>query len=177
MRKCKVCKTPYQPRNSLQKVCSPPCAIAAVKEQKAKAWRKEKRKRKEQLKSKRELLRDAQKEFNAYIRARDHAEPCISCGRFHQGQWHAGHYRTTAAAPQLRFNEDNCHKQCQPCNTHLSGNLVEYRIRLKEKIGAERLQALETNNDLARWTRDEIREIRDHYRQKLKLIKSTNVRS
>ena len=38
---------------------------------------------------------------NAFIRERDRDLPCISCGTLTSAQWDAGHYRTTAAAPQV----------------------------------------------------------------------------
>ena len=34
---------------------------------------------------------------------RDFDKPCVSCGNYHQGQWHAGHYLTVGARPELRF--------------------------------------------------------------------------
>jgi len=112
----------------------------------------------------------AQKAFNAYIRQRDDKEPCISCQRHHGGQYHAGHYRTVGAAKQLRFNEDNCHKQCAPCNNHLSGNLTEYRINLIKKIGLEKVEALESNSDIKRYSIEEYQAIEKRYKDKLKAL-------
>ena len=103
---------------------------------------------------------------------RDKDEPCISCGRHHQGQYHAGHFRTTAAAPQLRFHEDNVHKQCSVCNNHLSGNLLEYRKRLIQKIGAERVEQLENDSTIKRWTIEELQEIKKVYKNKCKELES-----
>ncbi|STS93497.1 protein NinG [Klebsiella grimontii] len=60
----------------------------------------------------------------------------------------AGHYRSRGKASHLRYNEDNIHKQCHHCNVQLSGNQQQYRISLVEKIGAERVEALENNNTL-----------------------------
>jgi hypothetical protein len=65
------------------------------------------------------FIKQAQHAFNEFIRYRDRDFPCISCGRHHDGQYHAGHFRTTGASPELRFDEDNCHKQCSACNNHL----------------------------------------------------------
>jgi len=65
------------------------------------------------------------------------------------GQRHAGHYRTTAAAKQLRYNTYNIHGQCVKCNRDLSGNIVEYRIELKRRIGEDRILDLEHNNERA----------------------------
>ncbi|MEF3019469.1 recombination protein NinG, partial [Pseudomonas aeruginosa] len=65
--------------------------------------RREIKVRKARLKSRADHLREAQQAFNEFIRLRDAYQPCISCGRHHDGQYHAGHYRTVAASPELRF--------------------------------------------------------------------------
>lgn len=113
----------------------------------------------------------AQQAFNEFIRYRDRLLPCISCGRHHDGQYHAGHYRTTGANPELRFNEDNCHKQCAPCNNHLSGNLAAYRPALIAKIGQARFDELMGPHELPKWGREDYIRIRDEYRAKLKTLK------
>lgn len=150
---CAQCGVEFQPRKALQSVCDLKCAIdqsrAKQKIAADKARRKKYKLDKDRIKTKSDWAKEAQQAFNAWIRERDHAKACVSCGRLHQGQYHAGHYRTTKAASQLRFNSYNCHKQCQPCNTHLSGNVTEYRINLAKKIGQHRVEALENNNDLA----------------------------
>lgn len=170
---CKGCKLKFTPVRGLQQVCSVPCAVAYSNEQKAKekaaAAQASKRKTKArltELKSLSQLKKELQAVFNRFIRLRDADQPCISCGREHQGQYHAGHYRTVGAAPQLRFNEDNCHKQCAPCNNHLSGNIVNYRPRLIAKIGQERVDALESCNAPDKMTREQIQELTLDYRAK-----------
>lgn len=117
-------------------------------------------------------IKDAQKAFNEFIRLRDIGRPCISCGRQHTGQYHAGHYRSVGAAPHLRFNQFNVHRQCAPCNNHKSGNAIEYRINLIKKIGAERVEWLESQNEAIRLSIDDIRAIKDYYRKLSKRIKS-----
>ena len=47
------------------------------------------RAKRESLKSKAQWAKEAQTEFNRFIRLRDADQPCISCGRHHQGQYHA----------------------------------------------------------------------------------------
>lgn len=96
---------------------------------------------------------------------------CISCGTKTAFAWHAGHYRTTAAAPQLRFNPENIWLQCSSCNVHKSGNIESYRAALVELIGEERVQALESNNEIHRYTREELDGIRAEARAKLRAIK------
>lgn len=171
-KRCKICGTEYEPRSIGQKVCSPSCALSLVGRDKAKKRKRETREARERIKTRQEWLRDAQTAFNAYIRARDAGKPCISCGRYHQGQIHAGHYRTTKAAPQLRFDERNVHAQCQPCNTHLSGNVVEYRINLIKRIGSDAVEALESDNTIRRWTIEDAKRIRDEYKAKLRAMKN-----
>lgn len=109
----------------------------------------------------------AQTAFNAYIRARDSKEPCISCQRHHSGQYHAGHFKTVSARSELKFNEDNCHKQCAPCNNHLSGNIEHYRPNLINKIGRERVEALDVHQ-VIKWDCDAYRDIEILYKRKLK---------
>jgi len=171
-KRCKVCKEPFLPQRPLQTCCSLPCAIHHASDQNVKKAakaekerRKEFRERKKALKTRGEWLREAQAAFNAYIRARDKGQPCISCQRDHQGQMHAGHYRSVGAAPELRFEEDNCHIQCAPCNNHKSGNAIEYRINLVEKIGVERVEWLEGPHGPKKYTIDEIKEIKAKYKK------------
>lgn len=130
------------------------------------------KRRKEKLKGRQDWAKDAQTAFNAFIRSRDEGQPCISCGRHHQGQYHAGHYLSVGARPELRYTEINAHRQCAPCNNHLSGNAILFRVGLIKKIGVEAVEWLEGPHELPKWSIDDYREIRDFYREKLKSIKS-----
>ena len=170
-KKCKVCWVQFEPTRPLQAACSIDCAIQLANKQKEKKKQKETRELKAKLKSRADWLREAQAAFNAFIRERDKDLPCISCGRFHQGQWHAGHYRTVGACPELRFNELGCNKQCSVCNNHLSGNLVAYRKNLLIKIGQEKLEWLEGKHEPLKLTIEQIKEIKELYKRKLKELK------
>ena len=132
--------------------------------------------RKEAIKTIPELIREAQVAFNAFIRERDRlaGHDCISSGRtldWSGNAVDAGHYRSTGAASHLRFNEDNCHAQSKHDNQFLAGNAVDYRIRLVARIGLERVEALEADNQARKWTREELTAIRNTYRAKLKELK------
>lgn len=136
----------------------------------ARVERAETRKRKELAKSIPALLREAQVEFNAWVRARDAMEPCISCdapppnmGSLHAGR-DAGHYRSVGSAGHLRFHIDNCHAQCVACNQWGAGRAVDYRIGLIRKIGPERVEALETNNTPHKWMQEELIATKAHFR-------------
>jgi len=178
-RKCKVCGDEYPPFNSIQKVCGPKCAIELVKQDNAKKLAKDKKikekldrhdlkRRKDALKSKSDWMKEAQAEFNKYVRLRDDGEPCISCGRHHNGQYHAGHYLSVGACPELRFHPFNNNKQCAPCNNHLSGNAVKYRKALIGKIGLAEVEWLEGPQTIQKLTVDDIKDIKQHYKQKAK---------
>lgn len=175
-KKCKCCPTKFTPRNSLQTVCSPKCAIQLanqLSDRKQKRQEKAERaawnKRKADVKPLSHWMNMTQRAFNDYIRARD-GEVCISCGSTAAVSYHAGHFRTTAAASQLRFNEDNCHSQCSACNVHHSGAISPYRINLISKIGLQRVLALESDNNPHRYTREELDSLRAKYRALLREI-------
>lgn len=142
----------------------------------AKVERAETRRRKEAIKTLPELIKEAQHAFNAYIRARDAHQPCISCGapppdlsRLHAGR-DAGHYRSVGSASHLRFHEDNVHAQCVHCNQWGAGRAVDYRIGLVARLDLTRVETLEHNNAPHKWTREELIAIRDTYKQKHKEI-------
>lgn len=134
----------------------------------AKKERKEHKAAKERIKTRGDHAKDAQTDFNKFIRFRDGGLPCISCDRHHQGQYHAGHYRTVGGNPELRFEELNCHKQCSVCNNHKSGNIVEYRINLAKRISSESLDWLEGPHDAKKYTIEELKAIKLEYRAKWK---------
>lgn len=179
-KKCRVatCRAPFVPSRMGQAVCSPACAMIdaprhAPKARKAMAdiERKDIKVRKEKLKSRADHLKDTQIAFNAWVRERDADQPCISCGRHHQGKYDAGHYRTVGSNPALRFEPLNCHRQCSPCNTQLSGNIVNYRIALIKRIGAEQVDWLEGPHEAKRYTVEELKAMKADYRAKTRELK------
>lgn len=142
----------------------------------AKVERAETRRRKEDIKTLPQLLKEAQFEFNAYIRLRDADKPCICCGLplgagEVGGAYDCGHYRSVGSAPHLRFDERNAHAQRKQCNRWGAGRAVDYRIGLIQRLGSDIVGALEANNVIHKWTKDEVREIRDCYRQKAKELR------
>jgi len=169
-KKCKACGDEFQVFRSMQKVCSGKCGIELDRQKKAKAADKEHRQAKKRLRDEDRSfqIKKTQALFNKYIRVRDRNRPCISCARHHSGQYHAGHYRTVGANPELRFNEDNCHKQCSACNNHLSGNIVNYRINLIHKISAEGVEELEGPHEPKKYTIEQLKELQKHYSELIK---------
>jgi len=176
MKTCKQCGKEFTPARPLQSVCSPLCASKHVRTAK-KQEREVVKKRREALQTIPELIKLAQVEFNAYIRARDKGKPCICCGRPLDGDGvggglDAGHFRSTGSASHLRFNEDNCHAQSKHDNQYLAGNVVDYRINLIKRIGLERVEALEADNTPHKWQREELIEIKETYKRKLKELQN-----
>ncbi len=181
--KCKSCRTKFEPKFNGHTWCSEQCqevivakVLQKVRSNNAKSQRKEIRQRKEKLKGKAEFKKEAQAVFNRFIRLRDSEQPCISCGIVGEagglgGYWDAGHYRSRGANPELAFNEDNCHKQCKRCNRQLSGNVVNYRINLVNRIGIDRVEALECKHEPLRYGIDDYKRIKAEYSAKIKELK------
>lgn len=183
-RKCKSCGCIFEKKRPLQMVCCPACAISynsaqrIKKEKQKQAVEKKKERellkiRRRELETKPQLIKKVQYAFNAYIRARDKGKPCISCVRplpDRPNGYDAGHYRSVGSAPNLRFNENNCQGQCKHCNNYLSGNHVNYRIGLIERIGLEAVEALESDNEPRRYSKDELRELEKLYKEKRRAL-------
>lgn len=172
-RRCRQCKATFEPRTTLQVVCSPGCAAAYASTEDARravrlAVAKERREYRAKTETLADATRKAQAAFNRWVRVRDSDQPCISCGAMpgetrYGGTRDAGHYRSIGACPQLRFEPLNCHGQCSRCNQHLSGNTVEYRIRLVERIGLQAVEWLEGSHTLPKWAVADLREIARKY--------------
>ncbi|HEI6974361.1 TPA: recombination protein NinG [Yersinia enterocolitica] len=190
-RNCKVCKTRFKPETVYQWWCNEEhrieYAVLVMKDNRSRDQASElKRRREKEREEKKELkvrkinakpktywIKQAQQAVNAFVRARDSNLPCVSCGIHSAAQWDAGHYRTTAAAPQFRFDPRQIHKQCSVCNQHKSGNIVPYRVELIKRIGIETVEAIENNHERRSYTVEELKGIRDYYRLELKQLKET----
>lgn len=175
-----ACDVKFTPKIG-QKVCCWQCGLAIAdqpaNQKKARMAieqreRREIKVRKQKVKRRSEYMQEAQDAFNAWIRQRDAGQPCISCGTTADVQYCAGHYRTVGACPELRFEPLNVHRQCNKnCNLEKSGNIVEYRIRLVKKIGAEAVAWLEGPHEPKKYTIEDLQQIKAHYRALLRDLK------
>ena len=181
-KRCPECRVMFTPSRDSQAVCGEiECAIAHGKSEKGQAsakkaladvGRRDIKVRKEALKTRADHLKDTQHAFNAWIRARDAGQPCISCGTTADVQYCAGHYRTTAAAPELRFEPLNVNLQCnRNCNMGKSGNLLGYRPSLIEKIGIEAVEWLEGPHEPKKYTVEELKAMTAEYRAMTRELK------
>lgn len=179
-RKCKICREWFHPAYSNIYWCSPAhgaeLGIQLREKERAKSLTKKTkqqkdqereeriawRQRKESVKPLRHWIDLTQRAVNDICRetALANGEGCISCGTKSASAWHAGHYRTTAAAGHLRFTRININLQCHRCNTHMSGNIEAYRNGLVARHSESVVQGLENDNTSHRWTTEELKTIR-----------------
>jgi hypothetical protein len=144
------------------------CVRVWVETEKQKQWKAKKTRLKKELMSLQDWLKLAQMTFNKYIRHRDKGMSCISCGN-EPKKANAGHFYSQGGHSNVRFHEDNVHLQCEHCNSYLSGNLLNYRIGIEKRIGTARLIVLEViAHETKKWTIQELNEIIETYKRKLK---------
>jgi hypothetical protein len=194
-RACKHCKTRKPAEDGIQTpvswFCSTSCAydyqndvrakqrerqLAKARQVQAKTEKDDRarlRLRKKELMTNREWQDKLQKLVNQYVvYVKDKGKPCCTCGTTASIKYDAGHYRSRGAAPELRFELLNIHKQCSvQCNQHGSGMRAEYREFIVRTYDQEALDYLDGNHpplkaQFPHWT-DYEKEI-DRYRKLLR---------
>lgn len=139
-KRCKQCKSEFEPRVPLQFICSPKCSIEYVKakseEKEKKDWTKRKKEVKESLKTKSKYEKDLEKEVNQIVRLIDRGHPCISSGR-DKYVVNAGHFYAVGSNPSLRYNLLNIFNQSVGDNMYRGGSPIEYRDGLHKTFGIE----------------------------------------
>jgi len=133
------------------------------------------------LKSVPKLKKEALEVFGKYIRLRDawrtvgSAEycHCCTCGAIKSPkEMHAGHFIDSRHSPTL-FDETNVHAQCPRCNLFLNGNILEYRRQILRRYGEGYDVQLEQKGlGIKKFTRDELIDLKEFYRKKLKELES-----
>jgi predicted nucleic acid-binding Zn-ribbon protein len=176
MKRCKNCGDRFTPiRSTLEKYClKPGCIDILIQEAKKKAWDKKKKEMKAKLETPSDHRNKLQEIFNKWIRLRDKDLPCISCARnMKDKKIHAGHFYSVGQFPELRFDEDNVHGQCEWCNIYLHGNGALYRMNLEKKIGSERLKLLDDRAGVPKnYLKHEIISMTETYKIRVKEEKS-----
>ena len=160
-------------------VCSFECASAIGKKQTAKAreaakaravkrqresekeGRQRHRAKRESFKTKAQWDKEAQSAFNRYIRIRDEGKPCVSCGSPLIGK---SNYLTGSAIDASHYNRQ------------LSGNAVEYRIRLIERIGLDRVEHLEADNEPRRFDIPYLKRIKSIFTRRARALERRRAR-
>lgn len=185
-KRCRICKTEFLPRSPMAVVCGVQCSLEHAKKvaalKKAKQQRQERAQDKAKLDSMKtipQLKAELQTVFNLYIRLRDAGRPCICCGKFATaaalaksgGAYDSCHYRSRGSADHLRYNEDNVHLGLKDCNTW---GHKDYRGGLIKRIGLERVEALEADQALVKWSHDWLRSMKKYYAAKVRELKKAN---
>lgn len=183
-KRCKACRGDFFPARPLQIACSPACAHAyatRIAEKKEKEQRraeaKQDRAAKEAMKGVPVLKAEAQAAVNAFVRWRDQDKLCFVCQAVVLrlggvgGGFDAGHIRARSQADHLRFDPRNVHGQCKHCNAPGSTKDHEMRAAAERLLGKEVAEALYADNRVHKWQRDELRQIRDTYRARVKAMK------
>ena len=139
----------------MARVCSAFCAMTFARSVNGKAAQVALVKDKRDTKAKLDSLKTPSKHeaecrtiVQKMARIRDRHDGCISCHMpaNYGGQWHGSHFRPAGNNAAVQFHLWNIHKSCAQCNLFKGGNLGAYRPRLVEKIGADRVEWLESQN-------------------------------
>jgi hypothetical protein len=138
-----------------------------------------------------QLVKKADEAFSKYVRLRDcdrtgnewHGK-CISCNkrglvawidetgklRFVKG-WNAGHF-VSRGNKVVRFDEENVNLQCAfSCNNMKSGNIVQYRLALRDKYGdgiPGKLEKLAEETQYYKFTREELEQVISDSKEQIK---------
>jgi len=121
------------------------------------------------------LKKSLQLVFNEFIRLRDKGKPCISCGQ-PKGYLQAGHFYSVRMYDGLRFNENNCHGECAGCNAFDDMHLLSYAANLIDRINEDNYRELKLSAKIYKaigykWSRSELMEKIEHYKEQVKLLK------
>lgn len=163
---CPHCRKRLEPNERIHMACVEPWAEALqakadrVKARKArelaKLDRALTRQRKAALKTLSQLEGECRDIVQKMARIRDRDQGCISCDKpanWH-GQWHGSHYRSHGACSSLQFHLWNISKACWICNKIFSGRIDGYKVGIVARHGQERLDWLDSQPTLKRYSRD-----------------------
>jgi len=148
------CPNTFTQCRSFEKYCVD-CATAVAlsrlgKEKKAKAVNEKRADRAalEKMKKPSKLEAECRAIVQELARIRDRFDGCISChmGPNYDGLWHGSHFRPAGNNAAVQFHLWNIHKSCAQCNLFKGGNLGSYRPRLIAKIGLDKVEWLESQN-------------------------------
>lgn len=100
---------------------------------------------------------------------------CYTCNKplvLKSSDCQLGHFLSRGAYPGLTFHSDNSRVQCYRCNVHLHGNVIEFRERLINEIGYNKVTALElSRHTQVKWSRNDFHEMIDRFSAEIKELK------
>jgi hypothetical protein len=71
--------------------------------------------------------------------------------------------------------DDNVHGQCKHCNNYLGGNVLAYRKGLIERIGLTRVEQIEADTTLRKYTHEGLRQIATQYREMARRVNDKKI--
>jgi hypothetical protein len=168
MKKCKECGEEFFQYKTTQKFCIE-CAIKIGREKlDSDGWKKRKKVLEEKTETVKDCMIKLQKTINHIARLIDREQSCISCvGKVEQG----GHYYPSGNNKNITFNLHNIHGQCVHCNMHLSANLIEYRLGLTARYGAEYTEYIESLRQVYKDLKHDKEELKIAHTKAYKILK------
>ena len=102
--------------------------------------------------------------ISIYIRERDKGT-CFTCGvKKPIKEMHAGHFVHGKTTP-VYFDVTNINCQCPKCNTYLSGNLIEYTVKMIAKYGQGKVDYLRSQkHKIKKWKIKELESLIEKYK-------------
>lgn len=178
-RKCKICKELFTPNPNmfLPPTCEKmECRISYANKHLNKKAKEKKTKARVELRQfnnsdVKGRIKVAKQVVQEYARLRDINEPCISCRKPTAIQWDGGHFMNAEFHSKVRFNTNNIHKQCSHCNDFSASNALNYRIHLINKIGLEKVEWLEQQKGVQKYTAEYLNRLIRIFRKKIRKMK------
>jgi len=187
--KCRNCKD-RKPRESMVKVplgafCDYSCAseygIKKSRDTREKQAKKKQRAEKKQFKDN-DLPHQIQLtrfRCNEMVRWLDRGLSCISCSKPWADNFHAGHFLSVGAHPEIRFDPRNIHGQCPGCNIGSErrkafGRTVanDYRVNLIARHGEGLMEWLDGPHPVAKLKCHDLQEMRKVFCAETKRLKA-----
>lgn len=95
------------------------------------------------------LIYELDRVFSIYIRLKDSKDDmsrCVTCGTVRNYKLMQNGHFIPRGKFITRWDEKNCHVQCNECNEDLNGNLERYREYMIDKYGIDELIKLEAKS-------------------------------
>lgn len=170
-RKCAICREPATSAMNLKPFCSPRCGLELAKLTLAKQERARDKAKREGMMNLSQWTKAAEREFNRYIRLRDHGLPCICCGKPMEpnrpgGSVDAGHYLSVGSSKHLRFVEMNVNAQRKSCNRPGGADRGLFRAGMVARYGEAAVAELEADQAPRQYRIPDLKAMRDDYRQR-----------
>ena len=106
-----------------------------------------------------------------YIRLKEKGI-CFTCGAVKDWkETHCGHFLHQAKTSKLAYERKILHCQCVKCNNFLSGNLLEYTVKMVKLHGLKQVEKWKREAKwVYKWKREELEKLIEEYKIKIKAL-------